>query len=269
MGDHTSIENRVRRLRRLRGLTQEGLGSLLGVSRQTINAIENGRYAPSLPLSFDIAKVFGTGIEHVFRPVTARGGRYNWRDTIITIPERLDCGLVSLRPHRPSDLPHFQRFLSDPDSTRFMAFTDAQKTPEGAAEMLDAVIASYSSSDPILSLTIAEAETDRYVGSVGAADAGNGSFEVYVTLLQEARGNGYAETAMRSLVRFLFDECGANELIADTVAENSASISLFERVGFTRLGPVHRTAQEGALAHREMDGIRYTLRRERSNGGDR
>jgi putative transcriptional regulator len=44
------------------------LGALLKVSRQTVNAIENGRYDPSLPLAFDISKVFGMTIEELFFP---------------------------------------------------------------------------------------------------------------------------------------------------------------------------------------------------------
>jgi putative transcriptional regulator len=48
-------------------MTQEELAGKIGVVRQTIIAIENGRYVPSLELGFRIARVFGTGIEDVFR----------------------------------------------------------------------------------------------------------------------------------------------------------------------------------------------------------
>ncbi len=62
------MRNRVRELRRERSLSQGALGDILGVSRQTINAIENGRYDPSLPLAFKIAGVFGESIEALFIP---------------------------------------------------------------------------------------------------------------------------------------------------------------------------------------------------------
>jgi putative transcriptional regulator len=48
--------------------SQGNLAEVLSVSRQTVNAIENGRYDPSLPLAFTIAEVFGLKIEDIFRP---------------------------------------------------------------------------------------------------------------------------------------------------------------------------------------------------------
>lgn len=62
------MTNRLRALRAERDWTQEDLASRLGVSRQTVNAIETGRYDPSLPLAFSIAEVFGLTIEAIFSP---------------------------------------------------------------------------------------------------------------------------------------------------------------------------------------------------------
>ncbi|GBQ11265.1 putative transcriptional regulator [Swaminathania salitolerans LMG 21291] len=58
----------MRDLRLAQGLSQNALAEALGVSRQTINAIENGRYDPSLPLAFAIAKIFDMSIEAIFTP---------------------------------------------------------------------------------------------------------------------------------------------------------------------------------------------------------
>lgn len=60
--------NRVRSLRRDRRWTQAELGEALGVSRQTIIAIENGKYDPSLRLAFAIAAVFELRVDEVFNP---------------------------------------------------------------------------------------------------------------------------------------------------------------------------------------------------------
>ena len=60
------MNNRLRELRAARGWSQAALADLLDVSRQTVNAIETGRYDPSLPLAFAIARVFGTTIEAIF-----------------------------------------------------------------------------------------------------------------------------------------------------------------------------------------------------------
>jgi len=60
------MNNRIRELRSARGWSQAALADLLNVSRQTVNAIETGRYDPSLPLAFAIARVFETKIEAIF-----------------------------------------------------------------------------------------------------------------------------------------------------------------------------------------------------------
>jgi putative transcriptional regulator len=60
------VKNLVRELRTDRGWSQGDLADQLEVSRQTINAIETGKYDPSLPLAFAIAKLFGKTIEKIF-----------------------------------------------------------------------------------------------------------------------------------------------------------------------------------------------------------
>ncbi len=63
------MRNEVRQLREARGLSQGELAAKLSVSRQTVNAIETGRYLPSLPLAFAIGRFFGRPIEEVFHAV--------------------------------------------------------------------------------------------------------------------------------------------------------------------------------------------------------
>lgn len=62
------MNNRVRELRNERGWSQADLAEQLNVSRQTINAVETGRYDPGLPLAFRIATLFGRPIESIFVP---------------------------------------------------------------------------------------------------------------------------------------------------------------------------------------------------------
>jgi putative transcriptional regulator len=62
------VKNSVRDLRTERGWTQSDLAKHLRVSRQTVNAIETGRYDPSLPLAFVIARLFKQPIEAMFQP---------------------------------------------------------------------------------------------------------------------------------------------------------------------------------------------------------
>jgi putative transcriptional regulator len=62
------VRNRLRALRGDRGWSQGVLADQLGVSRQTVNALETGRYDPSLPLAFRIARLFERPIESIFDP---------------------------------------------------------------------------------------------------------------------------------------------------------------------------------------------------------
>ena len=62
------MNNQLRALRADRGWTQQDLADKLNVSRQTVNAIENEKYDPSLPLAFQIARLFELKIEEIFSP---------------------------------------------------------------------------------------------------------------------------------------------------------------------------------------------------------
>lgn len=64
----SEIKNQIRRLRFENGeMTQQQLADKVGVTRQTIIAIESGKYAPSLPLAFRIARTFGVRVEDLFQ----------------------------------------------------------------------------------------------------------------------------------------------------------------------------------------------------------
>ena len=60
------MKNRIEMIRKERGILQEEFAKSMGVSRQTISSLENGRYNPSIMLAYKIAKYFGMAIEEVF-----------------------------------------------------------------------------------------------------------------------------------------------------------------------------------------------------------
>ncbi|HIX05494.1 MAG TPA: helix-turn-helix transcriptional regulator [Candidatus Fournierella excrementavium] len=62
------MENKIREMRREKGLLQEQLAKKCGVSRQTINAIENNKYDPTLALAFKLAQELGTTVDELFTP---------------------------------------------------------------------------------------------------------------------------------------------------------------------------------------------------------
>jgi len=61
------VDNTIERLRRLRGRTQEEVGEAVGVTRQTIIALEKGNYTPSVLLALKLAKFFGEPVEKIFK----------------------------------------------------------------------------------------------------------------------------------------------------------------------------------------------------------
>lgn len=60
------MKNRIEEIRKARGVNQEELAKALGVTRQTISSLENGRYNPSIELAYKLSKYFGMTIEEVF-----------------------------------------------------------------------------------------------------------------------------------------------------------------------------------------------------------
>ena len=60
------MENKIEAIRKEQGILQEEFAKAMGVSRQTISSLENGRYTPSIGLAYKIAKFFGMTIEEVF-----------------------------------------------------------------------------------------------------------------------------------------------------------------------------------------------------------
>jgi len=62
----SQVSNRIKELRNARGWTQEQLADAVGVSRQSINSIERGRYVPSLLLALSFARIFGCSTDQIF-----------------------------------------------------------------------------------------------------------------------------------------------------------------------------------------------------------
>src|SRR5579872_6534198 len=84
------MRNRVREQRAAQGLSQAELGAALGVSRQTVISIESGRYLPSLPLAFKIARFFDLTVDKMFDPDEGDGVMLR------SIPPRLRAPVIML-----------------------------------------------------------------------------------------------------------------------------------------------------------------------------
>ncbi|REJ93037.1 MAG: N-acetyltransferase [Planctomycetota bacterium] len=178
----------------------------------------------------------------------------------MNVPHHILTPRLRLRRHTPADLDSFVEFLADDDSTRYMPFTAEQKTRAGAEQMLAWVIASYESQDPICSLTIADRETDEYLGSCGLSPDPDG-VELYYTLLTRHRGRGLATEAAAALLQHLWTETDAHRAVAHVVVDNEPSIRVARRLGFVDAGPIERTAATGDIEHLTLRGRRMILNR--------
>ncbi|MEV4919343.1 GNAT family N-acetyltransferase [Streptomyces tirandamycinicus] len=175
-------------------------------------------------------------------------------------PELLPGGGFILRRHRSADGEAFAAFLTDPEATRYMAFTAEQKTTQGAQSMLDYVISAYGSDHEVLSLTIADAADDAYLGSIGGtATETEGVVEIYYTIVPGAQGRGLATDAVRLLLAYLFALPGVTSVRADVTIENRPSLRVLEKLGFEDRGPVERSAGGGELPYDSLTGRRYVL----------
>lgn len=181
----------------------------------------------------------------------------------MNVPERIESTRLVLRRHREADLEAFAAFLADENATRFMAFTEEQKSRNGARAMLNYVISAYSSEEPVFSLTIADPQSDEYLGSCGLQRlTDEEGFEIYYTILPEHQNVGLATEATKVLVDYVFDQTETDRLVAFVVPANIASLRVAEKLGFVDDGPVRRQVSTAAIAHGELDGRRFVLTRD-------
>lgn len=123
------------------------------------------------------------------------------------VPHSLDTPRLLLRRHRPDDLGPFTRFMTDPRATRFLGFSEEQKTPQGARELLQRVLRSYQGSAPILALAVEDRHSGEYLGSCGLAPLrlGEGA-EVFYNVMPAHQGQGLATEVTRALVDYAFTD---------------------------------------------------------------
>jgi len=175
----------------------------------------------------------------------------------LKVPEEIRTERLLLRPHRLGDLDAFAAFLAHPTATRYMSFPPEQKTREGAELMLETVIASYDSSEPIYSLTVADPTTDEYLGSCGANPDGD-EIEIYYTIVPDHQGKGYATEAACALLECLRSTTSAR-IVAYVMPQNLVSVRVVTRLGFVDDGPVRRQPATAGIEHETLEGRRYVL----------
>lgn len=164
-------------------------------------------------------------------------GLHSYRSDQMKIPNPIQTDRLCIRPFIEPDRAPFLEFMVDPLATRYLVFSPDQKTPEGAAALLDAIIASYGTTDPILSLSIIEGVEKVWLGSCGASPLpGEGVYECYYSLHPRYWHHGYATEAMRGLLKYLFSQADVYMVRAYMDPDNHASQKVAERLGMKPLG---------------------------------
>lgn len=157
----------------------------------------------------------------------------------LRLPQQLLTPRLVLRPARAKDEDAFVTFMLDEQATRHLLFEPGQKTAAGARALLEAVIASYDSDEPIFVLSICDRESAGYVGSCGLSPTGEAeTVECFYTIVRQHWGKGYATEATRRLLEYVTVELNIHGCVAYASLENPASWRVAEKAGMRDAGIV-------------------------------
>lgn len=150
---------------------------------------------------------------------------------MINLP--IETERLIVRHFRDSDLEAFLSFMLNEESTKYLMFTDEQKTKSGAQELFNFVRNSYHTENPIYSFAIADKKSDLYLGSCGFAPYDQGIVEIYYSINTDAEGKGFATEAIQAMVVPLAQKL---EVRAYCHPENSSAHNVALKSGFVAQG---------------------------------
>jgi len=156
----------------------------------------------------------------------------------LEIPEGILTRRLLIRPHTMDDFDEFAEFMTDDAATLHLNFEAEQKTLDGARGLLEYVVQSYESEEPVFALAITERSNKAYLGSCGLsplADDPEG-VECYFWLLPRYWGWGYATEAMRALLYYAFVEMGIARVVTSVPKENERARRVAEGAGMVDVG---------------------------------
>jgi RimJ/RimL family protein N-acetyltransferase len=169
-----------------------------------------------------------------------------------SLPSKVAAGRPVLRPHKITDLDGFTAFIVHPDSTTYMLIPEDRKTAEGAAGMLNMLIASYESATPFYSLTIADSTSDSFLGFCQLwPTSGAGIYEIVYAVLPSEHRRAVATVAVRALINHVLGTEDVREIIALISAEHVPSLRVAEKAGFVC---------QGQTVHHGREALRFSLR---------
>jgi ribosomal-protein-alanine N-acetyltransferase len=152
-------------------------------------------------------------------------------------PTQIQSERLVIRRFILDDVDSFKRFMQDNEATRYLNFTDEQKSPEAITALFDRTIADYNNETKSCILAIALAESNEYIGLLGGQPLETeGEFEIFYNLLPEHWGRGYAAEAVTAFLNYMKAKTPYNKAVAYIHLSNTASIKLAKRMGMTDEG---------------------------------
>lgn len=151
------------------------------------------------------------------------------------IPETLKTERLTIRRFKPEDKSRFIEFMTDKKATKYLEFSATQKTPEGASHLLDFILESYKTDEPVFSMAIEDHE-HGYIGSCGISQIDDETWECYYSLNPRYWGNGFATEAMQAVIGWCRKNPEIKELRAYMHPEHKESERVAKRLGMINRG---------------------------------
>lgn len=140
---------------------------------------------------------------------------------------------LSLRRHDQRDRDAFVAMVTDPSFYEHLTVPERQRTPDGAAEVFDLIVRSYDSEEPVWGLTIADRQTDQFIGTVALHPVPFGeALELFFAVIPAHRKQGIAVEAVRAVL----DSLPHRDFVARAPIANEASQRVAMAAGMTNDG---------------------------------
>ena len=151
----------------------------------------------------------------------------------------LETKRLIIRPFNERDINSFTSFMMNETATKYLNFTDEQKTPEGAKTLIQSIINSYNTQFSAFALAITKKDNGIYIGSCGLSSIENDDeVECFYALLPQFWKNGYAIESVRKLFEYAFLDLNLSKIVAYVHPRNTRSWKTAERVGMKYMGQI-------------------------------
>ena len=139
---------------------------------------------------------------------------------------------IQIRQFEYDDTKDFIAFMTETESTRFLTFDEAQKTPAGATELLKLTIDSYNTNEPQFAYAVDDCTTSKFIGFCGLKPHDKETIEIMYAIMPAARGKGYATEVAKILSQYAINQLGYKKVIAPISPENKISKTVVIKAGF-------------------------------------